>query len=120
MSDSKCELHESEVVGNTERLRVPGGWIYKPSCMGDMSSVTRPVFVPDPPRAELVRLEYIYGDEPVFIFVKAASVTEIGVSPRGDVDSTYVRLDGNADDELLNVVKGTPAEVAERLGMCIR
>lgn len=49
-----ADMYVLEPVGKAQRMRVPGGWIYRvPTTNGD----NRPVFVPEPPADRLDALE---------------------------------------------------------------
>ena len=100
-----AKMHEwDRLDGDLGRWTVPGGWMYVDAA----EAGTPAVFVPSTPR--FVRLEEL-GDGTVLIDPAAV----VAMRTNHDGAATYVDLGGYEDSGY--VVKGTPAEVAAKLGL---
>lgn len=111
-----------EGVGGVEyltRFAVPGGFIYQTpnvvagDMVGPLISAGTSVFVPNPP--PLVRLAGASDDEH---FINPSAVHALLVRREDDGSANGTEVYFGAQDAILHV-KGTPEEVAAKLGLAV-
>lgn len=116
------EMHKWQAVygrmgAGVLRLSVPNGWLYVVDDSEAKDIVSAPVFVPARPR--LVALEMQSGDDIILVNPAAVLLIAKDTYParEGQEPIKASRVDIGDSEDASIYVKGTPAEVAARLGL---